>query len=115
MGQNFTRRFYSLIATALFAFVVSAPLLRAAQPDAGAGAKGRETPQTLVATYNEAVGRKDWKTCYLCCDAKWRANLLGAMFHDIAMSHDEKLIATRLILIITRCPGVLLRCTPGYS
>src|SRR5690348_16905269 len=88
MGSTFTRRCYSLMATALFAFVVLSPLLRAAQPDAGAGAKGRETPQALVTTYNDAVARKDWKMCYSCYDAKMRAQLLLSMFHGLAMKQD---------------------------
>src|SRR4051794_24365704 len=79
--------------------IVFAPLavflwpLEAAEPGAGAETKGRETPQALVATYNDAVARKDWKTCFLCCDAKWRANLLAAMFTGIGLSRDEQIKA----------------------
>src|SRR5438045_5159303 len=91
MKQNFSHQIYSRMALALFAFVLWLPVLGAAEPDAGAGAKGRETPEALVATYNDAVTRKDWKTCYSCYDAKMRANMFGAMFHGIAMSHDEEL------------------------
>src|SRR5437667_8981872 len=83
MKRNSANRSALLIASALLAVLSSPPWLGAAAPDAGSDTKGRETPQALVATYNEAVARKDWKTCYLCCDAKWRANLLGAMFHGI--------------------------------
>jgi hypothetical protein len=100
MKSNSANRPASLIASLLLAFLFSPPWLLAAAPDAVSDTKGRETPQALVATYNEAIARKDWKSCYLCCDAKWRANLLGAMFHDIAMSHDAKLKA-----IVTKHAG----------
>lgn len=91
MNQNFARRAASLIAFAPLAVLLWP--LGAAEPDAGAGAKGRETPQALIATYDNAVEMKDWKTCFLCYDAKWRANLLSTWWTGIAMSHDEGLNA----------------------
>ena len=91
MKQNVAYRSAPLIVSILLAILLLPPLLGAAEHGAGDGTKGRETPQALVATFNEAVARKDWKKCYLCCDAKWCAELLGSMFHGIAMSHDEKL------------------------
>src|SRR4029079_9836288 len=93
MKQNVAYRSVSLIGSPLVGILSVPPLLGAAESGADEGAKGRETPQALVATYNDAVARKDWKTCYLCCDAKWRASMLGSLFHGIAMSHDEKLKA----------------------
>jgi hypothetical protein len=88
MKRNSANRSALLIASALLSVLSSPPWLGAGEPDAGSDTKGRETPQALVATYNDAVARKDWKTCYLCYDAKMRAEFLLSMFHGIGMKQD---------------------------
>jgi hypothetical protein len=96
MKQNLACRSAFLNGFILLANLLLSPLLGAGEPDA----KGRETPQALVATYNDAVARKDWKKCYSCCDAKWRANMLSSLLTTIAESHDAKLKA-----IVTKHAG----------
>jgi hypothetical protein len=93
MEPNIAPRFCSLSVAALFTFVLLSPRIGVAEPGAGTGTKGRETPQALVETYNDAVARKDWKTCFLCYDAKWRADFMGGLFYGIGMSGDESLKA----------------------
>src|SRR5262245_30127862 len=91
MEQNFFYRSALQIACALLAVLFLPSLVRAVEPDANSGMKGSDTPQALLATYHNALARREWQTCFLCCAPKMRAELFSMLCYEVGMSRDAKL------------------------
>ncbi|MHC4407196.1 MAG: hypothetical protein ACYTG0_46890, partial [Planctomycetota bacterium] len=70
MGRNPPHPLNWLSAAGFLLVMAFASLVGGAQADRKAGAKGADTPQALVAAYRGALARKDWRSCFLCYDAK---------------------------------------------
>lgn len=84
----------NLAALAVFLAATAAPSLVAQDvSDKADNAGGRDTPQHMVATYESARARKDWRTCFSCFDSKCQASLVMGVFHVVALGNDEELAA----------------------
>jgi hypothetical protein len=51
--------------------------------------KGRDTPQHLVATYEAARARKDWRTCFSCYDRQCQAGYVMGVFFVVGLGDEE--------------------------
>lgn len=77
----------------LLILAAARPLLAQGGGDQAGNVKGRDTPQHLVATYESARAKKDWRTCFDCCDAKWQAKYVMGVFFVVGISDDKELAA----------------------
>ena len=58
-----------------------------------AAGAGSDSPEILATDYRHALGRKDWRNCFLCYDPRMRGDLLIRIFHALGVTRDAELAA----------------------